>query len=74
MEPTQILDLIEACIGKRKIALSPEEFAKVTGRSYITIYRAVRAGHLKHTQNGFKGRIKIDFREVGRILDGKVAA
>ena len=74
MEPTHILRLIEECTGQKKLRLTVQEFADITGSTYQQVYKACRAGQLKHTQGGVKGRIRIDFREVGRVLEGQVAA
>lgn len=72
MNTTELLDIIENITGKRKLTLTVQEFADITGYPYIRVWKACRAGKLQYQQNSVGGKIRIDYREIQKIIDGKV--
>lgn len=72
MNITELLNIVEATTGKRKVTLTIAEFADIAGYSYGRIWQACHGGKLMHVQNCVGGRIKIHIRELGRVMDGKV--
>ncbi|MFI5504489.1 hypothetical protein ACFLIN_03880 [Corynebacterium kutscheri] len=72
MDNTELLNLVESVLKKRKLMLTIQEFAAVTGYPYKRVWQACREGLLEYQQKCVGGRIHIDYREMKKILDGEV--
>lgn len=72
MNTTELLDIVERVAGKRKLTLTVQEVADITGYPYVRVWQACRAGKLEHQQSCAGGKIRIDCREIRKIIDGRV--
>lgn len=71
MTKKQLLDLIEAALGKRPLVLTTGEFAALTGRDRKEVWQDCLAGNIKATQHGgLKGRWRIPVTELAPYLEG----
>lgn len=69
----QLLDLVEASIGKRPLMLTVTEFAKITGRDRTEISQ--RAGRdIAAQRDGDRGFWRIPISELAPFLEGSTAA
>lgn len=73
MKINELLDLVEASIGKRPLMLSVTEFAKITGRDRTEI--SLRVGRdIAAQRDGDRGFWRIPVTELKPFLTGEVAA
>lgn len=69
----QILDLVEAATGTRKLVLTVPEFAQLTGRNQDEIRK--RAGvDIPAERDGDRGRWRIPIQALKPFLEGRCAA
>ena len=69
----ELLDLIEAALGVRKLVLTVSEFAQLTGRDPDEIRK--RAGiDIPAERDGDRGRWRIPIQALKPFLDGRCAA
>ena len=69
----ELLDLVEAATGTRKLVLTVPEFAQLTGRDYDEIRK--RAGQdIPAERDGDRGRWRIPIQALKPFLEGRCAA
>lgn len=69
----ELLDLIEAALGVRKLVLTVPEFAQLTGRDPDEIRRRV-GQDIPAERDGDRGRWRIPVQALRPFLEGRCAA
>ena len=69
----ELLDLVEAATGTRKLVLKVPEFARLVGRDYDEIRMRVGQG-IPAERDGDRGNWRIPVQALRPFLEGRVAA
>lgn len=70
---TQIVDLVQAATGERKLVLTVPEFAALTGRHQVEIRKRV-GQDIPAERDGDRGRWRIPIQALRPFLTGRTAA
>lgn len=73
MTTKQLLDLVEASIGRRPLMLSVTEFAQITGRDRTEISKMM-GQRIAAQRDGDHGQWRIPVQELKPFITGEVAA
>ena len=68
-----IIDLVEAATGERKLVLTVTEFAALTGRHQVEIRKRV-GQDIPAERDGDRGRWRIPIQALRPFLTGRTAA
>lgn len=69
----ELLDLVEAATGQRKLVLTVPEFAALTGRHQVEIRKRV-GQDIPAERDGDRGRWRIPIQSLRPFLEGRTAA
>lgn len=69
----ELLDLVEAATGKRKLVLKVPEFARLVGRDYDEILPRV-GQDIPAQRDGDRGNWRIPIQSLRPFLDGQTVA
>lgn len=69
----ELLDLVEAATGQRKLVLTVPEFAELTGRHQVEIRKRV-GQDIPAERDGDRGRWRIPIQALRPFLTGRTAA
>lgn len=73
MTTKQLLDLVEASIGRRPLMLSVTEFAQITGRDRTEISKMM-GQRIAAQRDGDRGQWRIPVQELKPFITGEAAA